>query len=126
MRREVTTPIKLLALVIFATVAVTIGGMGYRYMEELRAEREANEAAQAVHAKLQVLVAAGDPQAVSVRIPSGYALRFEDNGLELLKDGQLHSTISSYPMRFAENLTLVGGSYNISLRLEGEKVIVST
>lgn len=120
--------LKQLVLVILAAFVVIVGVLGYEYFRLLEAEREANDAALAVHNKVQTVIATGSTQTVSVSIPGGYVFRFENNQLKVVNHGKLSLALpeGGYDIPFADNCSeLTGGNHGLMISLENNKVVVS-
>ena len=114
--------LRMLASVIFASLAVLTFAMGYKYAKALAGARDAREAALEVDAAVRAVTATGDPRKVKVRVPEGYKLKFENNRMTL--DGMTLPE-GGYPFPIV-GPELGPGIHYLTISLENRKILVST
>ena len=114
--------LKMLGLTILAALAISIGALGYTFMQRVSDEQRARNAALEVERAARAAIASGTPQTVRVTIPSNYLMQFVGN--QIAVDNWL-TPKEGLALYFAENSPEVGaGKHLLALRLEKLKIVV--
>jgi len=118
------TALRMLGLVVLATMCVGIFLCAYAYLQGLSVTKRAEEVVSQLRFEIQYVIDTGNPRGnVKIEIPSGYTLSFDsDNNQLVIGDIRVPEGGFSLPIQGPE---LSAGEHMVSIVLENNRIIVN-